>query len=186
MDRPKETPPVIQSLNLSKTFEILVEVDGVPFIFEGGVSDKPKNVVLSLRMPMDEIQRLESSDISIPDEMKIDGVVGFVGGMPAGNEQADLFITRIRSYSEVLTKDHKYQDVHVGRFLMNGLLAIADKKDWRLSVISGIDAGHSRLSSDEMLNWFTRKGFEFDGSSTGIRQPKKSSEEHPVLNALES
>lgn len=169
-----------------KEFSIEVQIDGLPFMFEGTVSAANKRAYLSLRLPNieDEMARMQAAGIPIPEEMKIEGVISFIGGVKSESDRADLYITTIESFANKLTPESKYHNAHAARFLLDNLLTLADIKGWRISHM--LTAGR-RLSEDEVEARLKLRGFSRVSLSDNImiRQPQPPDTSQPIVKLLD-
>ena len=151
-----------------KEFSVPVEMDGLSCIFTGKISEIDRDIQLSLLMPPTAASHMQE--------------IGYViASRPQGNE-ADLYIDKIRSHTDSLPEDSEYKKVHVGRFLMNNLLAFADTKGWKVMAFAQTDG---RLSDQDMYDWLERKGFP-SPSKPGdmIREPQIPDLTQPITAIL--
>lgn len=137
-----------------------VEIGGLSYIFKGTVNGITKEVSLNLLVPPGEETGEKVSD----------GVIGYVNASEI--PEADLYIEKIQSFSDVLPSGSKYFDVQgIGRFLMDHLLSIADARGWS---VAGFPYTNGRLDNREVSDWMERKGFTDTKGDYMIRPAKMS------------
>ena len=172
-----------------KKFSETVEVDGVPLVFKGKIDFGTKEIDLSLRIPnwQEEVTQVDKK-ANPPRDLIKKGEIGYVAAEGTQIEGADLYIMRIKSYTRWLPRTSKYnhENVHVGRFLMDNLLALADSRGWRVTGFAATETD-GRLSNDDVYKWLQRKGFPHPRSTIGalIRQPQQSIDnKQPIMKFL--
>lgn len=155
-----------------------IEFDGLPYIFKGRVSRNTKNVDLFLYIPnwKEEVAKIPKNPTT-PYHLIHDGEIGIISLGASGDKTADTVMGRVRSHAGWLSEDSKYRNAHIGRFMMDNLLAITDMNKWSVSAFPYTDG---RLSDDDVLDWLNRKGFD----ELGIRKPQQVEENQPVVKIL--
>ena len=169
----------------TKEFSSMVEIDGLPFVFKGKIDEDKKDIYLSVLLPTEneDIKRV-SNKAGMPHSLMAYGEVGYIAAGVAEGKESELYISRVRSHAGWLPPDSKYRNAHIGRFLMDNLLALADMRGWKMSAFAYTDG---RLSNEDVNAWLERKGFSPSAESSElVRQPQESDSKQPIVRLLGS
>jgi len=169
----------IRSPEGKTAFEEHVEYEGLPYLFKGDLDIPEKDVSLELYISnwKDEIDKIPNN-IGAPWELMHEGMIGSISLSPNSGDHGETYMDRVRSHTQWLPVDSKYRNAHVGRFMMDNLLAIADMNGWSMYAFPYADG---KLSNEDVLQWLARKGFDMDGE----RKAQQADAGQPILKILQ-
>jgi hypothetical protein len=159
-----------------------VEINGLPFVFNGRVDRTAKEVIFQLCIPTWEeearlieisSEELSKREIMNPHDLRLSkGLIGWLTARPTGTNIADICVSEIRSVTPRLARESRYVGAEgIGNFLFDNFLLCADTNGWRATLSI---AGSGPLSNEDLRDWYQRKGFSTIGDKGDyIRTPRE-------------
>ncbi len=188
MDQPAELLPKSEVLSapLSPAREVegndplhfrqAVEINGLPYVFEGDAPTEPANFSWYVSVPNWEEQRPGTLE-RMADGRFSPHFYGTLEGHGLGNgrvgrvvvQRADpkdnmpaVRLDEIAADTLHLPEEFGYNDARgVGSFLLDNLCSLADIRDWRI-YINPIDMGWGNLTQGDLMKWYQKRGFTHD------------------------